>query len=65
MINKAYQKYKEIEVKRKLNVKRAAAVKKRKKLAIKLNRKKEVFKKEDPLEIIKTPSLPKLMPLIQ
>jgi hypothetical protein len=41
-----YQKYKEIEVKRKLNVKRAAAVKKRKKLAIKLNRKKKFLKKK-------------------
>lgn len=59
-INKAYQKYKEIEVKRKLNVKRAAAVKKRKILAIKLNRKKKVFKKEDPVEIITTPRLSKI-----
>lgn len=60
-INKAYQKFKEIEVKRKINVKRAAAVKKRKILAIKLNRKKKVFEKEeDPVEIIKTPRLSKI-----
>jgi hypothetical protein len=41
-------------------VKRAAAVKKRKILAIKLNRKKKVFKKEDPVEIITTPRLSKI-----
>ena len=59
-IDKAYQKFKEFEVKRKLNVKRAAAAKKRKILAIKLNRKKKVVKKEEPVEIITTPRLSKI-----